>query len=131
MASHLHWCRISIPKISINKGTVRKYIYSKYLVSCICFINHYLQLSRIMKTILDNRVKMPCFDPSDVLFLTNQWDCIDNEEHSSEEENEHTRTWKEIKNKLNNGWVKMKDDHLFQISLKQVSNMYILRVVFR
>ncbi|VDI56812.1 Hypothetical predicted protein, partial [Mytilus galloprovincialis] len=46
---------------------------------------HEDRLSKILKSIIDNREKMPCFDPRQVLILTSQWDIVDNNDSSSDE----------------------------------------------
>lgn len=79
---------------------------------------------------MDNRDKMPCFDPREVMFLTNQWDIIDNDDPSSGEdedsesksEDQHTQTWNLIQRKLEKGWVGFNVENVFRISLKQASN---------
>lgn len=43
---------------------------------------------------------MPCFDPRDVIFVTNKWDTIPKEESNSEEEDEETKTWKNIRTEI-------------------------------
>lgn len=89
---------------------------------------HEERLSKILHTIMNNREKMPCFDPREVMFLTNQWDIIDNEEASSDDEedsgsdkeDQHTQTWNLIQRKLSNGWGWFNVENVFRISLKQV-----------
>ncbi|XP_052085101.1 uncharacterized protein in xynA 3'region-like [Mytilus californianus] len=47
---------------------------------------HEDRLLKILKTIMENREEMPCFDPREVMILTNQWDCIQNDDSSSDED---------------------------------------------
>lgn len=70
---------------------------------------------------MDNRENMPCFDPRDVMFLTNQWDTIDNDDEVSQ----LTQTWNFIKEKLNNEWGWLNVENVFRISLKQVNHLCI------
>lgn len=89
---------------------------------------HEDRLSKILKTIMDNREKMPCFDPREVMFLTNQWDIIFNDGSSSEEDKDGKRekddqkekTWKLIQSKLKNGWGWLNAANVFRVSLRQV-----------
>lgn len=86
---------------------------------------HENRLSKIMKTIMNNRNKMPCFDPREVIFLTNQWDIIDNDQVSSDEDHEsdldqHKQTWNFIQSKLKKAWGYLNVENVFRISLKQV-----------
>lgn len=89
---------------------------------------HEDRLSKILKTIMDNRENMPCFDPREVMFLTNQWDIIDNDDPLSdddeddeiEEDDQQTQTWKLIQSKLSKGWGWFNVENVFRISLKQV-----------
>lgn len=63
---------------------------------------------------------MPCFEPDEVIFLTNQWDIIKNTKEDGDEEDQHTKTWSKIQSKLEEGWPGFRNDRLFKISLKQV-----------
>lgn len=77
---------------------------------------------RILKTVIEKQKEMPCFEPEDVIFLTNQWDIIDNIEEDGDEEDQHTKTWNKIQYKLKKGWPCFHADRIFKISLKQVKN---------
>lgn len=76
---------------------------------------------------------MPCFDPREIMILTNQWDIVDNEDPSSDEDDdgknekddEHTKTWKLIQTKFEDGWGLFDVENMFRVSLKQV-NMFVL-----
>lgn len=63
---------------------------------------------------------MPCFDPKEVMFLTNQWDIINNIKEDGDEEDQHTKTWNKIKIKLEEYWPGVCTDQLYRISLIQV-----------
>lgn len=73
---------------------------------------------KIFKEVLQNLDKMPCFDPKEVIFLTNKWDIIEKED--SVGVNEHEKTWKTIIGKLKNEWTFMNEENVFKVSLKQV-----------
>ncbi|XP_076071923.1 uncharacterized protein LOC143043544 [Mytilus galloprovincialis] len=81
---------------------------------------HEDRLLRILKTVIEKQKEMPCFEPEDVIFLTNQWDIIDNIKEDGDEEDEHTKTWNKIQYKLAEGWPCFHADRIFKISLKQV-----------
>ncbi|CAG2208605.1 unnamed protein product [Mytilus edulis] len=89
---------------------------------------HEDKLLKILKTIMDNREKMPCFDPVEALFLTNKWDAVESDSSSDEDENEekceiknrNTSTWKTIIKKLTHGWFWFDIKNVFSVSLKQV-----------
>lgn len=75
---------------------------------------------------MDNRSKMPCFNPEDVMFLTNKWDIIEPKEYSStdeedntEKENQHTETFRSINMKLKMGWPHINPKNIFRISIRQ------------
>lgn len=76
---------------------------------------------------MDNRENMPCFDPREVMFLTNQWDIIHNddplsdEDSENEEDDQQTQTWKLIQSKLRKGWGWFNVENVFRISLRQVN----------
>lgn len=72
---------------------------------------------------------MPCFDPSEIMILTNQWDIVkkneplfdEDDEGKSEIEDEHTKTWKFIQTKFENGWGLFNEENMFRVSLLQVN----------
>ncbi|XP_071138510.1 bacterial dynamin-like protein [Mytilus edulis] len=109
---------------------------------------HENRFSKILKSIIDNREKMPCFDPRQVLILTSQWDIVDNNDSSSDEddnssddissdeneissdkddmgksekENQHTKTWNKIIENLESSWGWFDVENVFRVSLKQVN----------
>ena len=63
---------------------------------------------------------MPCFDPTDVLFITNKWDTIKDEEGAPDKA-EIAKTWSDIKSKLKKEWPMVKDENIFQLSLTDVN----------
>lgn len=85
----------------------------------------FIQLLKILKTVIEKRKEMPCFEPEEVIFLTNQWDIIKNTKEDGDKEDQHTITWNKIQSKLEEGWPSFHTDRLFKISLKQVYNFSI------
>ena len=63
---------------------------------------------------------MPCFDPRDVIFVTNKWDTIPKEESNSEEEDEETKTWKNIRTEIKAIWPAVKEEYIFKMNLRDV-----------
>ena len=63
---------------------------------------------------------MPCFDPRDVIFITNKWDTIPKEESDSEEEDEETKIWKNIRTEIKARWPAVKEEHIYKMSLREV-----------
>lgn len=73
---------------------------------------------KIFQEVLQNLDKMPCFDPKEVIFLTNKWDIIETDDSFGV--NEHEKTWKTIIGKLKNEWTFLNEENVFKVSLKQV-----------
>lgn len=77
---------------------------------------------------------MPCFNPEDVIFITNKWDSLkinDNGEDSSDDD-EETTVWEKIKSTLKEKWPSLKEENIFRMNLKDVNLAflkYICRVV--
>lgn len=76
---------------------------------------------------------MPCFDPREVIFLTNKWDIIETEDTIGV--NEHEKTWNKIMEKLKTEWIYLREENVFKVSLKQVKivnkyKLFIIRVDF-
>lgn len=69
--------------------------------------------------------KMPCFDPHEVFFLTNQWDIVENDDddeaYNEKSGNPESRTWKLVLSKLRKGWPGVNEQKIYQTSLKQVN----------
>ncbi|XP_062569206.1 transmembrane GTPase Marf-like isoform X2 [Saccostrea cucullata] len=64
--------------------------------------------------------KMPCFDPSDVIFVTNKWDVIFSSCEEDSDEDDITLTWEKVKASIKKHWGSVKDEQIFQISLKKM-----------
>lgn len=71
---------------------------------------------------------MPCFDPKDVIFVTNKWDtiCCDDDEDN---EAERDRTWRSLKSELKKEWPKVQEGNIFKLNLKEVKNISYIRGV--
>lgn len=65
---------------------------------------------------------MPCFNPEDVLFITNKWDAIVDacSENESETEIETMETWETLKQQIKIQWESVKEENIFKLSLKDV-----------
>lgn len=77
------------------------------------------QLPEILNSILLLHMNndMPCFDPEDVIFLTNKWDTIKGEVSDEEERN---KTWEILQNDIKRNWKPVKDEQIFRMSLTEV-----------
>ena len=65
---------------------------------------------------------MPCFDPANVLFITNKWDLIKKEkdESDSSDDDEVTQTWESLLYNITQLWPAVKEEHIFKMSLDEV-----------
>lgn len=83
------------------------------------------QLPEIIKAIvllhLEN--EMPCFDPRNVIFITNKWDTLYSEDDSSDEY-EETKTWNTLKSDIKRRWPSVREELIFKMNLKDV-NIFI------
>lgn len=81
------------------------------------------RLPDIMKSIFLLRVEneMPCFNPENVIFITNKWDDIVNEEDDSSDEDEETKTWNTLKDNIKRRWPSVKEELIFKLSLREIS----------
>ena len=71
---------------------------------------------------LDDDDEMPCFDLNDVIFITNKWDAINQEESDSDEEDEVTRTWEKTLSDIKSAWPNVNERNIFRMSLKEVKD---------
>lgn len=62
---------------------------------------------------------MPCFNPENVIFITNKWDTIFSEDDSSDED-EETKTWNTLKTDIKRRWPSVREEHIFKMNLKDV-----------
>lgn len=83
------------------------------------------QLPEIIRAIvllhLEN--EMPCFDPRNVIFITNKWDTLYIEDDSSDED-EETRTWNTLKSDIKNRWPSVREELIFKMNLIDVIIYY-------
>lgn len=63
---------------------------------------------------------MPCFNPENVIFITNKWDTIVNEEEDSSDEDEETKTWNILKDNIKRNWPSVKEEFIFKMNLRDV-----------
>lgn len=76
---------------------------------------------------------MPCFDPKDVIFITNKWDCLENKADGSDEDSsddEETKTWNALKPMIKKIWESVDENHIFKLNLREVIQ-YIDSILFR
>lgn len=81
-----------------------------------------LQLPEIIRAILLLHLEneMPCFDPRNVIFITNKWDTLYSEDDSSDED-EETKTWNTLKDNIKRRWPSVKEELIFKMNLKDVN----------
>lgn len=65
--------------------------------------------------------EMPCFDPRNVIFITNKWDTLYSEDDSSDED-EETKTWNTLKTDIKRRWPSVREELVFKMNLKDVSS---------
>lgn len=65
--------------------------------------------------------EMPCFDPRNVIFITNKWDTLYSEDDSSDED-EETKTWTTLKTDIKRRWPSVREELIFKMNLKDVSS---------
>lgn len=63
-------------------------------------------------------IDMPCFDPEDVIFITNKWDTI---YHDDDLEGEISRTWESFLSKIKQIWPSVKQENIFRMNLRDVT----------
>lgn len=64
---------------------------------------------------------MPCFDPRNVIFITNKWDTLYTEDDSSDED-EETKSWNTMKTDIKRRWPSVREEVIFKMNLKDVSS---------
>lgn len=81
------------------------------------------RLPKILTSIafLQLQSEMPCFDPEDVIFITNKWDNIKIDEDVGDLEEEISNTWESIISEINTCWPVVKQEHIFRMNLLDVS----------
>lgn len=64
---------------------------------------------------------MPCFDPEDVIFITNKWDSLPKVYDSSDDsEDEDTVVWRTLNSDIRATWEQVKDENIFKLNLIEV-----------
>lgn len=73
---------------------------------------------------MNNREKMPFFDPSEIMILTNKWDLVHYDDVHSDSDKEYQQAWNFIQRGLTNrtGWLNV--ENVFRVSLKQVKTEF-------
>lgn len=86
----------------------------------------------VLKT-LDALLKnneMTCFDPRDVIFVTNKWDTIKSDDDDSSED-ETTKTWKFLKTDIKKIWRSVKEENIFKMSLSKVNFLFFKHILLK
>lgn len=90
------------------------------------------RLPEILQKITDlqKQTEMPCFDPKNVVFITNKWDLVKQQIDSSDEDDEddsdkeeESEIFKEIKMDIKKKWPLVRERNIFQMILKDVSSL--------
>lgn len=63
---------------------------------------------------------MPCFNPENVIFITNKWDTIVHDEEDSSDEDEETKTWNTLRDNIKRRWPSVKEEFIFKMNLREV-----------
>lgn len=87
------------------------------------------QLPEILQTIekLENQTDMPCFNPENVVFVTNKWDLVKQQIDSSDEDNsgsdeeKEPEIWEKLKMDIKQNWPSVREENIFKMVLKEVS----------
>ncbi|XP_062595928.1 uncharacterized protein in xynA 3'region-like [Saccostrea cucullata] len=76
------------------------------------------RLPHILKSIVQLQIEdeMPCFDPREVIFITNKWDAI-----GKDEDNDEQKIWEDLKKDIESSWQSIKEENIFKMSLQEVS----------
>lgn len=75
---------------------------------------------------------MPCFNPEDVIFLTNKWDTIIDACDESATQREIKKTWETLKRQIKNQWAAVQEENIFRLNLKDVNisnHIFLVHVV--
>lgn len=65
---------------------------------------------------------MPCFNPENVIFITNKWDSLNtnNTDEDSSDDDEETKVWENIKSNVKQRWPSVREENIFKMNLKDV-----------
>ena len=78
-------------------------------------------------TALQIEDEMPCFDPEDVIFVTNKWDDIKEEESDSDEEPPADKIWREFLLNVEQEWPCVKKRNIFRMNILEVKKTYFVQ----
>lgn len=74
---------------------------------------------------------MPCFNPENVVFVTNKWDLVNKQIDSSDEDSsenegeEEIGIWENLKKDIKQKWPLVREEHIFKMILKDVIIYFI------
>lgn len=76
---------------------------------------------------------MPCFDPREVIFITNKWDTITSSTDDSSDEDEERKTWNTVMTNIKEQWPAVKVENIFKMNLKDVNiiQLFLLFSLFQ
>eukprot|EP00105_Crassostrea_gigas_P032554 XP_011455599.1 PREDICTED: uncharacterized protein LOC105348040 [Crassostrea gigas] len=88
------------------------------------------RLPQLLKTVTDlqKQSEMPCFNPENVVFITNKWDLVQKQiESSDEDDSENKREeeigiWENLKKDIKQMWPLVREENIFKMNLKDVSS---------
>lgn len=65
---------------------------------------------------------MPCFNPENVIFITNKWDSLNtnNTDEDSSDDDEESKVWENIKSNVKERWPSVREENIFKMNLKDV-----------
>lgn len=65
---------------------------------------------------------MPCFNPENVIFITNKWDSLNtnNTDEDSSDDDEESKVWENIKSNVKQRWPSVREENIFKMNLKDV-----------
>lgn len=74
----------------------------------------------LLKSINELRKKddMICFDPEDVIFITNKWDSVKSQ---LDVEEEKELLWEKLKKDIKSKWPFVREEHIFRMNTIEVS----------
>lgn len=92
------------------------------------------QLPQLLQTVTDlqKQSEMPCFNPENVVFITNKWDLVQKQiESSDEDDSENKREeeigiWENLKKVIKQMWPLVREENIFKMNLKDV----IIYIIF-
>ncbi|XP_062595929.1 uncharacterized protein in xynA 3'region-like, partial [Saccostrea cucullata] len=81
---------------------------------------HDEKLAGILRSLINLQIEdeMPCFDPKEVIFITNKWDTIARDgshDKESSDKNQDEKIWNELKNAIKTIWPFVKDENIFKM----------------